>query len=69
MRDLPVEPGLFTTDALALAMFRQVLDPAKWEVEVLSAAMLSAELVALVGEKAPVKLDRLHSPRRPWTPR
>jgi predicted PurR-regulated permease PerM len=40
-------------DVLALEMLRQVLDPAKWEVEALSVEMLSSELVALAGEKAP----------------
>ena len=39
--------------ALALEMLRQLLDPARWEVEVLSLEMLSAELVALAGEKEP----------------
>ena len=38
---------------LALEMLRQLLDPARWEVEVLSLEMLSAELVALAGEKEP----------------
>jgi hypothetical protein len=34
-------------------MLRQLLDPAVWEMEVLSLEMLSAEQVALAGEKAP----------------
>ena len=34
-------------------MLRQLLDPTRWEVEVLSLDLLSAELVALAGEKAP----------------
>jgi predicted PurR-regulated permease PerM len=46
-------PGRDESDALALEMLRQLLDPAKWEVEVVSAELLSAELVALAGEKAP----------------
>src|SRR4029077_2824884 len=46
-------PGHDEGDRLALEMLRQLLDPALWEVEVLSLEMLSAELVALAGEKAP----------------
>jgi predicted PurR-regulated permease PerM len=44
-------PGRDEADRLALEMLRQLLDPAKWELEVLSVEMLSAELVALAGEK------------------
>lgn len=46
-------PGRDGADALALEMLRQLLDPARWEVEVLSIEMLSAELVALAGEREP----------------
>jgi len=46
-------PGHDEGDRLALEMLWQLLDPAVWEVEVLSLEMLSAELVALAGEKAP----------------
>jgi predicted PurR-regulated permease PerM len=46
-------PGCDEADRLALEMLRQLLDPAKWEAEVLSVEMLSAELVALAGEKEP----------------
>jgi len=46
-------PGHDEGDRLALEMLMQLLDPAVWEVEVLSLEMLSAELVALAGEKAP----------------
>jgi predicted PurR-regulated permease PerM len=46
-------PGRDDADALALEMLRQLIDPAKWEVEILSVEMLSAELVALAGEKRP----------------
>lgn len=46
-------PGHDAGDRLALEMLRQLLDPAVWEVEVLSPEMLSAELIALAGEKAP----------------
>ena len=46
-------PGHDEADRLALEMLRQLLDPARWDVEVLSMDMLSAELVALAGEKEP----------------
>ena len=46
-------PGHDEADRLALEMLRQLLDPARWDVEVLSLEMLSAELVALAGEKEP----------------
>lgn len=46
-------PGLDKADALALEMLRQLLDPTRWEVEVLSSEVLSAELVALATEKEP----------------
>jgi predicted PurR-regulated permease PerM len=46
-------PGRDTADVLALDMLRQLLDPTRWEVEVLSLDLLSAELVAVIGEKAP----------------
>jgi predicted PurR-regulated permease PerM len=46
-------PGGHEADALALEMLRQLLDPTVWELEVLSSAMLSAELIALAGEKKP----------------
>ena len=46
-------PGGDEMDALALEMLRQLLDPARWAVEVLSLDMLSAEQVALAGEKDP----------------
>lgn len=46
-------PGQDEADRLALEMLRQVLDPARWEVEVLSLELLSADLVALAGEKEP----------------
>jgi predicted PurR-regulated permease PerM len=44
-------PGHDEADALALEMLRQLLDPAHWEVEILSTEMLSAEMVALAGAK------------------
>jgi predicted PurR-regulated permease PerM len=46
-------PGHDEGDRLALLMLWQLLDPAVWEMEVLSIEMLSAEAVALAGEKAP----------------
>jgi hypothetical protein len=46
-------PGRDEADRLALEMLRQLLDPVKWELEVLSVEMLSAELVALAAEKEP----------------
>lgn len=46
-------PGQHEADRLALEMLRQLLDPARWEMELLSLEMLSAELVALAGEKEP----------------
>jgi predicted PurR-regulated permease PerM len=46
-------PAHDDADALALEMLRQLLDPARWDMEVLSTEMLSAELVGAAGEKAP----------------
>ena len=46
-------PGHDEADALALEMFRQLFDPASWDVKVLSIEMLSSELVERAGEKAP----------------
>ncbi len=46
-------PGHDEADGLALEMLRQLLDPALWEMEVMSAEVLSAELVSLAGEKEP----------------
>ncbi len=46
-------PGHDDADALALEMLRQLLDPARWEMEVLSIDMLSAESVAQAGDKEP----------------
>jgi hypothetical protein len=46
-------PGHDEADRLALEMLRQVLDPARWEMEVLSLEMLSAEMVTLAAEKDP----------------
>jgi len=46
-------PGRDEADRLALEMLRQLLDPARWDMEILSMELLSSELVALAGEKAP----------------
>jgi hypothetical protein len=46
-------PGHGEADCLALEMLRQLLDPARWNVELLSMEMLSAEMVALAGKKDP----------------
>lgn len=46
-------PGHDEADRLALEMLRQLLDPARWEVEILPVDVLSAELVSLVAEQAP----------------
>ncbi len=46
-------PGHGEADRLALEMLRQLLDSAHWDVEILSTEMLSAELVALAGQKEP----------------
>ena len=43
-------------DELALLMFRQLLDGTKYEVEIMSDAMLTAEVVALIGEKSPAMI-------------
>jgi hypothetical protein len=40
-------------DELGFAMVRQLLDPARWRLELASPEMLSSEVVALVVEKAP----------------
>ena len=46
-------PARDEADQLALEMLRQLLDPAKWDVEVLPADMLSAELTGLAAERKP----------------
>ena len=40
-------------DELGLVMFRQLFDPAEWNIELASAEMLSSEVVALVAERTP----------------
>jgi len=46
-------PAQDEADELALLMFRQLLDSTRYEVEVIPDAMLTSEVVALVGEKSP----------------
>src|SRR5208337_2322282 len=46
-------PARDEADRLALAMLRQLLDPASWEVEVTAVETLTAELVERVGEQEP----------------
>jgi hypothetical protein len=46
-------PGHDEADLVALEMLKQLLDPEKWEVELLSLDLLSAEVIALVGDKRP----------------
>jgi predicted PurR-regulated permease PerM len=46
-------PGHDEGDRLALEMLQQLLDPARWDVDVLSAETLSAELVARTGAQEP----------------
>ena len=43
-------------DELALLMFRQLLDSTRYEVEIISDAMLTAEVVARIGEKSPAMI-------------
>jgi predicted PurR-regulated permease PerM len=46
-------PGHDEADLVALEMLKQLLDPEKWDVELLSLDLLSAEVIALVGDKTP----------------
>lgn len=46
-------PARDEADGLALHMFRQLLDSTRYEVEVMSDAVLTSEVVALIGEKSP----------------
>jgi predicted PurR-regulated permease PerM len=46
-------PGHDEADALALTMLQQLLDPARWAMEILSTEVLSAELVTLAEENGP----------------
>jgi len=49
-------PAQDEADELALLMFRQLLDGTKYEVEIMSDAILTAEVVALIGEKNPAMI-------------
>jgi predicted PurR-regulated permease PerM len=49
-------PAQDEADELALLMFRQLLDGTKYEVEIMSDAMLTAEVVARIGEKSPAMI-------------
>ena len=49
-------PAQDEADELALHMFRQLLDPSRYEVEVMSDAVLTSEVVALIGEKSPAMI-------------
>jgi hypothetical protein len=46
-------PARDEADELALHMFRQLLDSSRYEVEVMSDAMLASEVVAQIGQKNP----------------
>ena len=46
-------PARDEVDELALLMFRQLLDPARYEVELTKAQMVTSELVALVARTSP----------------
>src|SRR5687768_15727368 len=46
-------PARDEADELALRMFRRLLDSTRFDVEVMSDAVLTAEVVALIGEKSP----------------
>ena len=49
-------PAQDEADELALLMFRQLLDCTKYEIEIMSDAMLTAEVVARIGEKSPAMI-------------
>ena len=49
-------PAQDEADELALLMFRQLLDGTRYEVEIMSDAMLTAEVVARIGEKSPAMI-------------
>jgi hypothetical protein len=46
-------PACDEADELALQMFRRLLDSTRYDVEVMSDAVLTSEVVALIGEKTP----------------
>jgi hypothetical protein len=49
-------PAQDEADELALLMFRQLLDSTRCEVEIMSDTMLTAEVVARIGEKSPAMI-------------
>jgi predicted PurR-regulated permease PerM len=49
-------PARDEADELALLMFRQLLDSTRYEVEIMSDAMLTAGVVARIGEKSPAMI-------------
>jgi len=49
-------PAQDEADELALLMFRQLLDSSRYEVEIISDAMVTAEVVARIGEKGPAMI-------------
>jgi hypothetical protein len=49
-------PAQDEADELALLMFRELLDGTKYEVEIMSDTMLTAEVVARIGEKSPAMI-------------
>ena len=49
-------PASDEADELALLMFRQLLDSTRYEVELMSDAVLTSEVVALIGEKSPAMI-------------
>jgi predicted PurR-regulated permease PerM len=49
-------PAHDEADELALLMFRQLLDSTRYEVEIMSDTMLTAEVVARIGEKSPAMI-------------
>jgi hypothetical protein len=49
-------PARDEADRLALETLRQLLDPVKWELEVLSEEMLTAEQVSQAAEERPAVL-------------
>jgi hypothetical protein len=59
-------PAQDEADELALLMFRQLLDCSKYEVEIMSDAMLTAEVVARIGEKSPAMICIAAVPPGDW---
>jgi len=49
-------PARDEADELALHMFRQLLDCSRYEIDVMSDAVLTSEVVALIGEKSPAMI-------------